>query len=108
MNENVIYEVFISAFLPKLKFVYSSAIILLVLHFGNLIILLYKIKLLLILNLTNGSLNSSNSNTYFENYGKDNNYEMVVYNDNFANSSYHNTSTSLYNENKYKEKLLKN
>lgn len=108
-NENLVYEVFVFAFFPKLKFVYSSAIILMVLHFGNLIILLYKIKLLLILNLTNGNLNTNTylntcCTTYYEQYGKDNNYEMVVYNDNFANKQ--NIYYNAYSNNKYQENFI--
>lgn len=59
INETIVYAKFINSFIPSVRFVYSCAVILIVIHFINLIILLYKIKLLIIINMSNRSLNDS-------------------------------------------------
>jgi hypothetical protein len=57
VDENIAYQLFINSFLPEVEFVYSCIIVLILLHFGNLIIVLYKMKLLIVLNLTHKSIN---------------------------------------------------
>jgi hypothetical protein len=59
INEEIIYRVFLNSFIPEAKFVFTCAVILIVIHFANWLILLYKIKLLIIANLSNSSLNST-------------------------------------------------
>jgi hypothetical protein len=51
LHETIVYKVFVNTFLPEAKFVYSCAAVLVMLHFGILIVVIYKIKLLIMINI---------------------------------------------------------
>jgi len=78
-DEKIIYRLFVNSFIPETKFVYICAIILIVIHFANWLILLYKIKLLLIANMNNSSLNS----TLISKFSQQSESEIKAYDDLF-------------------------
>ena len=73
LHETIVYKVFVYTFLPEVKFVYSCAAVLVMIHFGVLIVVIYKIKLLIMINVDSLNFDSS----FFSCYDRTDCLEMV-------------------------------
>jgi len=73
LHETIVYKVFVYTFLPEVKFVYSCAAVLVMIHFGIMIVIIYEIKLLIMINVE--SLNCDSS--FFSCYDRTDCLEMV-------------------------------
>jgi hypothetical protein len=59
IHETIVYKIFINSFVPTARSVYLCATILILIHFLNLTILIYKIKLIIVINSQKISIRSS-------------------------------------------------